>query len=177
MTKNSKKIALESLRLAFDKVYDATNLCDEKLQNLLNYSSIIISIALTVMASSLYDKVGIVFWGVVAIVLTLYIINFIVILRGLSPSEFSLPISSNLDEIKRQYYDTSENFALMQAILDHSIFIKEIQKKSTVKEKAIKISHWLIGLITFLLIVSIPLGLIYSEPNILCFFNTKGCSP
>lgn len=177
MTLNSKKIALESLRLAFDKVYEATNLFDAKLQNLLNYSSIIISIALTIMASSLYDKVGIIFWVIVSVVLIIYIINFIVIIKGLSPAEFLLPISGEIGDIKKQYYDTSENFALRQAILDHTIFIEKIQEASLVKERAIKISHWLIGIITILIIISIPLGLIYSEPNLLCFFNIKSCIP
>jgi hypothetical protein len=97
MSLSSKKIALDSLRNAFDKVYGATDTLDGKLQNVLNYSSIIISIVPAVLTSILFDKVGIIFWMILLVILILYVINFLIILNGLSPRAFSLPISQNIN--------------------------------------------------------------------------------
>jgi hypothetical protein len=175
MSTKSKKIALDSLRSAFDKVYVATDTLDGKLQNILNYSSVIISVALAVMASALFDKVGIVFWIILLAILVLYIINFLIILKELTPTDFSLPISNDLDELKKQYYETSEEFAIKQSILDYTTFIQPLLHSLDRKGKAIKISYMIIAAITILLIISVPLGLIFVKPNISCFFHTVNC--
>ncbi|MFH1446221.1 MAG: hypothetical protein ABIG43_02275, partial [Chloroflexota bacterium] len=93
---NSKKIVLEELRKVFDKAYNASDTLDSKLQNVLNYSSIIVSVPLAIIASALFNNLGIIFWLIMAFVLLLYVINFILIEIGLKPRNYFAPISQNM---------------------------------------------------------------------------------
>src|SRR6266852_6193153 len=115
----SKRVALESLRYAYEKTYEASNILDGKLQNILGFSSIMVSIASAVMGSTLLNNVGISFWFLLALVLLLYVFTFLLILSGLRPRHFYLPVSENLETIKKQYYNSTEDRALEQAIVDH----------------------------------------------------------
>jgi len=81
-TIESKRIVLEELRNAFEKSYLASDTLDGKLQNVLNFSSVIVSIASTVIAAILLGKVGIFFWLLLAIVMVVYIISLLIILNG-----------------------------------------------------------------------------------------------
>ena len=163
----SKRIALDVLRYAFDKTYSASDILDGKLQNILNYSSVIVSISSMITASTLIDKVGIYFWLVLLIVLLLYITTFFVIRNGLKPRKFSLPISQNLDTIKSQYYLSTEDRAIEQSIVDHIHYTKLIEKENNLpKKRAINIASWLITIIVTLLMLDVPIGLAIPHPTL-----------
>lgn len=160
-TVESKRIALEELRYAFEKSYLASDTLDGKLQNVLNFSSVIVSIASTVLTALLVGKVGILFWVLLVIVMIVYFFTIVIIMDGLRVYTYSFPISINLDTLKEKYFGSTEDRALEQDILDHLYYIEEANKKNLQKGKTLNTSIKLLVLIVFLLFFSVPLGLLF----------------
>jgi len=175
VTIGSKKIALGELQKAHGAACAAADILDGKLQNILNYSSIVVTIPAAVMASVLLDRVGIIFWTILAIVLILYLFNFFVIICNLSPGSYAFPISGKKGVIEDRYYNSTEELAVEQAILDHLETIPMIQNNNENKIRAVRASLILMGVIVFLLLIAIPLGLLHPTPTLSCFFHLSNC--
>jgi ATP-dependent Zn protease len=176
ITTNSKRVALESLQSAFERVYAASDTLDGKLQNVLNYSSIMISIAGTVFASNLIDKVGVIFWFMLIISLILYFLTLREVLRGLKPVHFPFPISENLETIKSQYYESAEDDAIEQAVVDHLHYMKHTMNNiNTPKSKSLVFSSRVMAIMAVFLVLAVPLGLLLPVPNFPCFFHLPSC--
>jgi ABC-type transport system involved in multi-copper enzyme maturation permease subunit len=176
MTTESKKVALESLKYAFEKTYLASDVLDGKLLNILTYLSIIVSIGSTVLASTLIDRVGLVFWILLSVVLLLFLFTFAVIIYGIKPRSFSLPVSTNFETIKKQYYDATEEQAIEQAIVDHVYYRNLIaDKNNTPKTRALNLSFFLLGATVVLLLIAVPLGLMFPSPTLVEFLKTLKC--
>ena len=173
---DSKKIVLTELQKAHDGLYAAIDILDGKLQNIMNYSSVVVAIPSAVMASALLDRVGIWFWILLAVVLVMYLINFFVIICNFNPGSYPFPVSGNKDVIKDRYYNSTEERAVEQAIIDHLETIKTLQNKNERKIKAVRTSLVIMGIIVFLLLVSIPLGLFYPTPTLSCFLHLANCT-
>lgn len=168
---NSKKIVLEELRKVFDKVYEAGDLLDSKLQNILNYSSIVVSVPIAIIASTFVDKLGIIFWALMVVVILIYIADFIVIEIGLKPKEYFAPVSQNIDIIKKNYYSVTEEWAVEQAIIDNLHCSKEIKKSNELKSNMLTAATILMGIIVFIIFISIPIGLRFSTPTLIDVFS------
>jgi len=83
-----KRIVLDELRRAFSGVYSASDVLDGKLQNILNYSSVVasgISIIITIASK---NAVGLLYWVFLFISIALYCIMFVRIRRRVKPVEF-----------------------------------------------------------------------------------------
>jgi hypothetical protein len=157
-TIESKRIVLEELRDAFEKSYLASDTLDGKLQNVLNFSSVIVTIASTVLAALLVGKVGILFWVLLVIVMIVYFFTLVTIMDGLRVYTYSFPISMKMDTLQEKYFESTEDRALEQDILDHLYYIEEANKKNLQKGKTLDTSIKLLVLIVFLLFFSVPLG-------------------
>ena len=167
----NKKVVLEELRRAFDKNYATGDVLDAKLQSLLSYSSIIVSFPLIVIDSTLLDKLGIIFWELMLLVLIMYVINLVNVEIGLKPREYSAPVSQNLETIKKLYYSVTEERAIEQAIVDNIHFSKRILDLNKPKLKSVTIASILLGVMVTIILIAIPVGLYYSSPTLLDVFK------
>jgi hypothetical protein len=176
MNESSKYIALEELRRAFERSWAASDILDGKLQNILNFSSIIIAVASTISGSALLDKVGISFWCLLLVATILYLIVFYVIMRGLKPHSYLSPISEDPKEIEEKYYNWPKDRAIRQAIHDYLKFTKDLATINSPKVKAVVLSSYLMGAIVVLLLIAIPVGLTWSTPTLHCFLHLASCA-
>lgn len=163
----SKYIVLESLRYAYEKTFATSAVLDGKLQNILSYSSVMVSVASTVMASTLLGQVGVAFWIILVSVLILYIITFLIINKGLKPRSFYLPVSENIETIEKLFYKASEDDALNQSIVDFTHFRKLIENENNYyKTLAVNQASKLMASMVCLLIIAIPAGLLFPAPTL-----------
>jgi hypothetical protein len=160
--RENKRIVLAELQRAFDKKYAASDILDGKLQNTLNFTSIIVSIVSAIEASSFVNKVGNIFWFVLGIVIILYIlVVWLVLVRGLNPTSYDQPISNNWDELEERYFLASEEDNLDLVISQHLCSIECAGKENIRKAQIICWSSALMILIVILLFIAIPLGLLF----------------
>jgi hypothetical protein len=168
----NNEIVLEELRRAFDTVNAANDALDAKLNNLLNFSSLILSFAATIQISMLESRVGVVFWILIGVALVLYIVNFVRIKSGLNPKSFHCPMSGDRDVIVQKYFDSPKIKVLNQIIGNYLDAIEEINATNEKKARAIETSYRLLIGIVAALILAVPLGLIFKTPTPSDFLNT-----
>lgn len=167
----SKRIALNELQKAHDALYTAGDALDAKLQNIMNYSSIVVTIPSVIIASVLLNNIGIYFWDILGIILLIYLVNVIFIVIAISPSPYVFPISSKKEEIEYRYYSYNEEQALRQVITDHIKTINELNKKIHRKALTVRWSLVLMAIMVTLLLISLPIGLHFSTPTLIQFFS------
>ncbi len=161
---HSKLLVLDELRRAFDKVYAAGDALDTKLQNLLSFSSLVVSIAASAQVSILQLspqlKIGPFFGFSLCAVITLYLVMYYIISKALSPREYALPIATNKDEIREHYYKKQNEEALNQLISNHLHFIDRAARANAPKAKTLTSGYFLLAVIVVWLILAVPLGLL-----------------
>jgi hypothetical protein len=164
-------LVLQELQKAFDRKVDANDFLDQKLQNVLNYSSVIFTVASVIIASALLDKIGILYWVGLFFVFLLYIITFLTIKKGQTPTTFHNPISNDLDELKKLCIDVKEEKAIDTLIRAHLSSMYEAGLINDRKDKAFGIASNLMFWMVSLLFISILLGLIFSALKFSDFIN------
>lgn len=169
----NKEIVLEELRRTFDKIYAAGDALDAKLNNLLNFSSLIVSFAATIQISTLESKVGITFWALLGIVLLLYLVHFFCIKNGLHPRLYPFPMSGDRDTIIEKYFKPSEGQTLNQVIGNYLGAIEVVKTFNDQKARAIVVANYLLVAIVIALLLAVPLGLLCPTPTICDVLHTK----
>jgi len=164
-------LVLQELQKAFDRKVNANDFLDQKLQNVLNYSSVIFTVASVVIASALLDKIGILYWIGLFFVFVLYIITFLKIKVGQTPTTFHNPISNELDELKRLCIDVKEERAIDILIRAHLSSMYEAGLINDRKDKAFVVASNLMFWMVSLLFISILLGLIFPNLKFSDFYN------
>jgi hypothetical protein len=173
----SKRLVLEELHRAFDKQYAASDILDGKLASILNFSSVIVSIVSVIEASSFADKVGFVFWFILATTLCIYVATvWYVFSRGLKPSVYQQPISGDWDELSNQYLSAKEEKVLDLIISEHVTVLEEAEEKNIRKEKVIDRAYQLMVLMVILLLIAVPIGLIFSTSTLSYFLHLASCT-
>lgn len=163
----SKRLVLEELRKAFNGMFSAASILDGKLQNILNYSSVIISIisAILTVAGKFPDgvSVGKSYWLFLSLSILLYCVMFVRIRIRLAPIFTGFPISINMEELKEKYLDSrfNEERILDQAIFDYLHFIGEASKNNALKAREVNISSWFMFSIILSLICTAFFGLVF----------------
>jgi len=165
-TQTSKTIVLEELRSAFDKIYAASDALDAKLNNLLNFSSLIVSFASTIQIASLADKVGIIFWVLVFIVVVLYLANFYVTMNGLNPREYKFNVRGDDETIKKKYFTATAEQMTRQAIFNCLDSIKIAKEINAYKVRAVTRSYRLVALIVVIFVLAVPAGFLFPAPTL-----------
>jgi hypothetical protein len=171
---SSKHLVLEELQRTFDKKYLASDILDGKLQTMLNFLSVIVAVVPAIAGSTLFDKIGFLFWIPIILVLVLYWNSFRKIMYGLRPSEYYQPISNNWDELDKRYFNLSEDETLNLIISEHLTASERAEKQNIRKEKAVLEVSNLMGWIVVLLLLSVPIGLIPS-PTLPCLLHLSSC--
>lgn len=135
----SKRIVLEELRWALDRMHDASIQLDSKLYALLQSASLIVALAGLTQISAIKDRAGIWFWVGFGITLILYIAIFIFIFRGIRTRIYALPISGDWGEIHRVYVGKDEETVVTQIIADS---LRYYEKHATINhEKSVAVAR------------------------------------
>jgi hypothetical protein len=156
-----KQIALEELRRGFEKHFAASDALDNKLQNILAFSSAIVSVVFTIEVSVFQSKVGFVFWIPLGIALILYFISFKMIMKGLAPGSYEIPISKDWDELRDKVFNVTEENALAQIISQYLDSMDKIEVHNKRKASVILQTSDILMWIVVLLLTAIPLGLLF----------------
>jgi len=157
-----KRIVLDELRRAFSGVYSASDVLDGKLQNILNYSSVVasgISIIITIASK---NAVGLLYWVFLFISIALYCIMFVRIRRRVKPVEFPYPIGRDIKALSEKYFDprVDEERALDQAIFDYIHYTEKASNNNGLKASEVNASSWLMFSVVISLLLSVLFGIV-----------------
>lgn len=159
----NKKVVLEELRLALDKTISAGHTLNDKIQNILSFSSIIVSVVAAIEASVFQNKVGLGFWAMVVIALSLYLVSvWLIFRRGLHPIEYRTPISIDWDELANRYFHVEEEAVFDLTINEYLCSLDDISKSNTKKAKIVRSTSLLMIWMIIFLLLAIPVGIIFS---------------
>lgn len=162
---DSKKLVLEELRSAYETTISAGHILNDKLQNILSFSSIIFSVVSAIEASTLQNVVGIGFWILIVIALILYLTTVCLILkRGLNPIAYQTPISTNWDELSERYFHKTNEKVVDLTISQYLHSIENLRAVNARKAKTVDVTSSLMIWMILLLLLAIPVGLLL--PNV-----------
>lgn len=159
----NKKLALEELQRAFDKTISAMDILDNKLQNVLNYSSIILTIFTAITTSALLDKVGCFYWIGLSIISVLYIVNYFYIKSGLEVATYHNPISGEGSELKKKVIDVKGDASIDILIEAYIFCIYDSSGINSKKGNVFSVSSNLMSLSVILMMVTVILGLTFPD--------------
>lgn len=159
----NRKHVLGELQRAFDKKVSASDILDSKLQNILNYSSIIVAVFASIITSALLGKIGFFYWFGLIVVVALYIWAYICIKQGTAATTFYSPISNTEQELNEKFIDVRETSALdtsIKAYIYGMYVTNEINtRKAKMLERASNLMFWIV----ILLSASILFGLLFPQ--------------
>jgi hypothetical protein len=168
----NKRIVVEEIRRTFDKEYSDNDILIGKLQNILNFSSVTVSIVAAILASAFQGKVGISFWFMVAISLILYIGLVWTILKGLTAGRYRLPITINWNVLDDTYFHGTEDNTLDLIISEHITSIEYIKSQNIQKAELIQRSSILTTAIIVTLLAAVPVGLLLTDSILATIIST-----
>jgi len=164
-----KQLVLEELRNAYERKYSASDTLDTKLQNSLNFLSIVVSLAptLELMIIPNLDKMGIWFVFLLLVVLVLYLISFQVIIKNINPVYYKQPISKDWSELKERYFLSKKEVAIELTISQYLYSLEDMEKKLNKKMNAIEKVSKLMAVIVVLLLLAVPVNMFFPAPTLL----------
>jgi hypothetical protein len=155
----NKGIVLSEMQRGFDKLWSVSDALDSKLQNMLNFLSVIVSIAASIEIASFKDG-GVFFWLSMISALILYLIAFGIILSGLAPYKSKLPITKSWEVAFERYLRPSEPEVLDLLIVENMRAMDEAETSNVRRANAVDKSSNLTKFIVLLIIIAAPLDLV-----------------
>ncbi len=165
------QLVLDELRRAFEKIHAASDVLDTKLQSMLTFGSLIVSVAGTAEVTLQPTNVGILFWIVLVLALVLYLATFWIIVRSLLAHRYLLPVSLKWEELDYLYFGETEEKSLSQLISAYLEVIKQVNESNVSKGRAITHSSYLLAPMVILLLAAVPLGLHWSHLTLIDLWN------
>lgn len=165
----NKQLVLEELRRAFEKKFSANNILDGKLQNILNFLSIVVSVAPTLQLMIVPDlnKMGFVFLALLLSVVILYFVSFRRIVAAIDPVYYRQPISKGWDELAERYFHSAEEKAIDITISEYLYSLDDLGKQHDKKIRTIHKASDFMALIVILLLLAIPVNLFFPNPTLM----------
>lgn len=157
----NQQIVLGELQRAYDKTIEANDFLDDKLQNVLDYSSMIFAIVSTITVATILDKVGVFFWLGLFISLILYMVTYFKIKKGQTPIPFCHPISKDESELNKRFINVEEEAMLDLMISAHIFSLYEVGEINIKKDEVFRIASNLMFCIVIMLFLTILFGLIF----------------
>lgn len=158
----AKRLVLDELRKAFNGIYSASDTLDTKLQNILNYSSVIVSgLSIVLTIASRYAVVCW-YWIFLSLSILLYCIMFVRVRFKIAPIEIKFPIGRDGVTLNEKYFDKrfDENRVLDQAIHDYLVYIDKASENNKRKAREIETSSWILFTIIISMLLSVFLGIV-----------------
>lgn len=168
-----KQLVLEELRSVYERMFSASDALDAKLQNILNFLSVVVSIAPTLELMIIPDlrKTGLCFVILLLTVLVLYLISFQKVKSSINPVYYKQPISKDWDEIKERYFLSKKDEVIDLTISQYLYSLSDMDKKLNKKIKAIESVSKLMAGIVLLLLVAIPVDMFFPAPTLSDLFH------
>ncbi|MCB2179607.1 hypothetical protein KQH54_00635 [bacterium] len=154
-----KRAVLAELQRNFDKSYNSIDILDGKLQNVLGFSSLVISLLGFINIENLQKNLVCWFPLWFTIMGLLYFGILFSIFRALRPRDYANPISKDWTELDKRYFNEEEGIVLDRLNSDYLKFIEDINIIAKEKAKALNYSLFLFSFIVILIFLSIPLSL------------------
>ena len=154
-----KRIVLDELRRLLDRLYEASNTLDGKLQQLLGLTSLIVAISGTIQLSVLRQVGGWLFWASLIIALVLYVWIFRVAFMALRPRIKEFPITRNWEVLEELYFGESESDILIRLTSDYLIAADELRKINSEKSDAVRRLMVLIFVLVAIILIAMPVSL------------------
>ena len=160
-TKN-KQLVLEELRKVLDKKFLASDALDGKLQNMLNFLSIVVTVVptLQLLAGTQLDFSGVIFVLMLMVVLLLYFSAFRQVVSTVRPVAYRQPISKDWDELSARYFHGTEEDVLKLTISEYLISSQNADEQNDRKMIAVRNVGTLMFWIVILLLLAVPVNLL-----------------
>lgn len=158
---SNKNMVLTELQRAFDKKFSATEVLDSKLQNILTFLSVIVSVVPAIEAGAFQSRIGVTFWVIMCLVMVLYVLTIDTIIKGISPRTYQMPISNNWDELQARYFHEPEEGVLDLLISEHLTSLQIVGEENGKKANCLEKSSTFMIFIVILLLIAVPLGIFF----------------
>ena len=160
----AKRLVLDELRRSLGQQLNAADGLDSKLRQLLSSASLILSLVTVLQITTGIAQAD---WpyltGLVA-VLILYVALIVVILRGLRPMTYSLPIPSNWDEIEERFFALEEDAAIELLISNYLAYSPKTAENLKYKSDMVR---WASVLLVMIVVVLTAMGLFGLSGNVI----------
>ena len=159
---HGKRLVIDELRRAFDKLDKASDVLDGKLQTLLVAASVIVVVAGTLQFAQLstFQRLGGLFWLILLVIIGLYGYLFYIVLTALHTGTFNNPISPNWRELNQRYFSESEDTTLDRLIADYLNCLKPFVDANFKKSQAFDDALKLFVVIVVVMLVLVPVSLL-----------------
>ena len=140
----SKRLVLAELRSTLSAQFGNADGLDNKLKQLLNSASLILSIVTTLQITTGVNRIGWLYLVGLSIAFVLYAILIIVIMRALRPATYQAPIPPDWDGIANNYFGKDEESTLDLLI---STYIDALDKNDApliYKSRMVQVASWLL---------------------------------
>ena len=169
----SKQLVLEELRKVYEKQFSANSNLDDKLQNILNFLSVVVTVAptLEVLVAPNPKDMSILFVLLLLVLLALYIWAFCIIRAGLSPVRYMQPIAKTWEELAERYFDITPEQATELTISEYLRSMEIARKHNEYKIWAVEHATLLMAVIVVLLLFATPVNMFLAHPTVAEFLQ------
>jgi hypothetical protein len=164
----SKQLVLEELRKVYEKQFSANSSLDDKLQNILNFLSVVVSVAptLEVLVAPNPTDMSFLFVLLVLVVLVLYLVSFYIIRAGLSPVRYMQPIARTWEELSARYFDATPEQVTDLTISEYLRSMEIALEHNDYKIKAVERATGLMAAIVVILLFATPVNMFLAHPTV-----------
>lgn len=164
----SKQLVLEELRKVYEKQFSANDNLDTKLQNILNFVSVVVTIAptLEILVAPAPKDMSILFVFLLLVILFLYILAFYIIRVGLTPVDYRQPISKTWDELWNNYLYGTVDEAMDRTINEYLMSMEIADQYNQKKIRAVTQATGLMAVIVVLLLFATPVNMFLAHPTV-----------
>jgi hypothetical protein len=155
----AKRLVLAELRDVLTRKHEAADALDDKLKNLLESATLVITIVTTLQIATGASQAGWIYWLILIVTLGVYVALIITTLRGLRPMDYHSPIPSTWEEIAKRFFALDEDAALDLVIANYLKYNKENNAPLDLKARKVRVASYLLAAIVVLLMVMGLLGL------------------
>ena len=155
----AKRLVLGELRGVLTRQLEAADALDDKLKNLLESATLILTIVTTLQIAVGASLAGWLYLLILIVTLGVYAALIVVTLRGLRPMDYHSPIPSTWKEIDERFFFVDEDAALELMIFNYLQYSEKNNAPLRVKARKVRVVSFLLVAIVALLMAMGLLGL------------------
>jgi hypothetical protein len=153
------RIVLDELRRNLDKSYEASAALDTKLQQLLGFTSLIVTISGMLQLSAMRQIGGWLFVVVLIIALVLYALIFFATFKALKPVTRDWVITGDWSALHELYFNSGETKVLERLSFDYLEAIKQNDAVNMKKAESVQCVMVMIFLLVIVILCAMPISL------------------
>lgn len=156
----ARRLVLQELQAVLEQQMQAADALDSKLKDLLGTTSLILTLITTLQVATGISAAAPWYWGLLAFVLMLYAGLLWVVLQGLQPQGYEMPIPTTWEKIKEHYFGLAEEQALELLIVTYLACREKNELRLKDKGARVRGASALLATIVIVLIVAALLQLL-----------------